>query len=136
MLYSSFPLPIHLTPGSVYMPVLMLQSIPPSPFPTVPTCWFFTSASLLLTCKYIHLCHFSRFYIRINIQYLFSLFDLFQSVRQTLGPPTSLQMNQFSSFFMDDNIPLYICTISSLSVPLSMDIYVAPMSWLLYILLQ
>ena len=33
--------------------------------------------------------------------------------------------------FLVSNIPLYICTTSSLSIPLSMDIYAVSMSWLL-----
>ena len=40
--------------------------------------------------------------------------------------------NGIISFFLWlSNIPLYICTTSSLSIPLLMDIQVASMSWLM-----
>ena len=61
----------------------------------------------------------------------FSLFNLLHSVRQALGPSTSLKMTQICSFLWLSNIPLYICTTSSLSIHLSMDIWVVSMSWLL-----
>ena len=38
------------------------------------------------------------------------------SVWQSLGPSMSLQMTQFHSFLWLSNIPLYICTTSSLSI--------------------
>ena len=47
--------------------------------------------------------------------------DPLHSVRQALGPPTSLQMTQLHSFLWLSNIPLYICTTSSLSIHLLMD---------------
>ena len=47
--------------------------------------------------------------------------DPLHSVRQALGPPTTLQMTQFHSFLWLSNIPLYICTTSSLSIHLLMD---------------
>ena len=42
-----------------------------------------------------------------------------------------LQMALFHSFLWLNNIPLYLCTSSSLSIPLLMDIYVASVAWLL-----
>ena len=50
----------------------------------------------------------------------FSLSDLLHSVRQSLGPSTSLQISQFHSFLWLSNIPLYICATSSLSIHLLM----------------
>ena len=50
-----------------------------------------------------------------SIRYLFFSFWL-HSVWQTLGPSTSLQITQFHSFLWLSNIPLYICTTSSLSI--------------------
>ena len=41
--------------------------------------------------------------------------DLLNSVWQTLGPSTSLQITQFCFFLWLSNIPLYICATSSLS---------------------
>ena len=41
-------------------------------------------------------------------------------------------INDIISFFLQlSNIPLYICAISSLSIPLLMDILVASISWLI-----
>ena len=55
----------------------------------------------------------------------FTLYD------RRLGPSTSLQMAQFHCFLWLNNIPLYICATSSLSVSLLIliDIEVASMSW-------
>ena len=50
-LFSCFPLAISLTHCSVDMSVLRSQLVPPSPFPSVSTSLFSTSASLFLTCK-------------------------------------------------------------------------------------
>ena len=81
------------------------------------------SVSLFLPCKPVHLYHFSRFHIYALIYDIcFSLSDLLHSVGQSLGPSTSLQMTQFRSFLWLSNIPLYICTTSSLSIRLLMDI--------------
>ena len=52
----------------------------------------------------------------------FSLSDLFHSIWQTVGPSTSLKMNQFHCFLWLSNMPLYICTTSSLFIHLSLDI--------------
>ena len=51
-----------------------------------------------------------------------SLFKKYKGLWQTLGSSTSLQITQFHSFSWLSNIPLYICTTSSLSTLLSMDI--------------
>ena len=58
----------------------------------------------------------------------FSLFNLLHSVRQALGPSTSVNMTQFCSFLWLSSIPLHICTTFSLSIHLSMDIWVVSMS--------
>ena len=84
---------------------------------------FSTPVSQFLLCKLVHLYYFSRFYIYVLIYYIcFSLFDLLPSVWQSLGPSTPLQMTQFHSFLWLSNIPLYICTTSSLSIRLLMGI--------------
>ena len=97
---------------------------PPSGFPPlVSICLFSTSVSLFLPCKPVHLHHFSRFQIYALIHDIcFSLSDLLHSVWQSLGTATSLQMTQFRSFLWMSNIPLYICTTSSLSIRPSMGI--------------
>ena len=50
--------------------------------------------------------------------------------------PCCCKCHYFISFLELSSIPLRIWTTSSLSTPLSMDIWVASMSWLLYIVLQ
>ena len=103
----------------LYIVVYICQSKSPNsshpPYPTlVSMCLFSTSVSLLLSCKYIHLYHFSRFHTYVLIYNIcFSLSGLLHSVRQTLGPSTSLQ---FHSFLWLSNIPLYICTTYSLFI--------------------
>ena len=91
--------------------------------PLVSISLFSTSVSLFLSCKPVHLYPFSRFHIYVFIYDIcFPLSDLLHSVWQSLGPSMSLQMTQFRSFVWLSNIPLYICTISSLSIHLSMGI--------------
>ena len=46
-----------------------------------------------------------------------------------------LQMTSFHSFLWLRSIPLYICTTSSLSIPLSVNMQAASMFWLLYIVM-
>ena len=66
---------------------------------------------------------FSRFHIYVLIYDIcFSLSDLLDSVWQSLDPSASQQMTQFRSFLWLSNIPLYICTTSSLCICLSMGI--------------
>ena len=117
---------IHI---SVYMSIPLTQfSTPPSPpyrsFPhLVSICLFSTSVSQLLPWKPAHLYHFSRFHIHALLYDIcFSLSDLLHSVWQSLAPSTSQQMAQFRSFLWVSNIPLYICTTSSLSIRLLMGI--------------
>ena len=91
---------------------------PPHHFPPlVSTCVFFTSVSLFLPCKPIHLYNFSRFHVyELICGICFSLSDLFHSVWESLYPSMSQQITQFCSFLWLNNIPLYICTTSSLSI--------------------
>ena len=126
-LYSRFLLVIHFIHISVYMSVTISQFIPPPPPrrfpPLVSICLFSTSVSQFLPCRPVHLYHFSRFHIYVLIHDIcFTLSDLLHSVWRSLDPSTSLQMTQFRSFFWLSNIPLYICTTSSLSIRLSMGI--------------
>ena len=53
-------------------------------------------------------------------QFCFPLPGLLYSVWQSLGPSTSLHMTQFHSFSRLSNIPLSVCTTSSLSILLLM----------------
>ena len=103
-----------------------LQFIPPpSPATFPPWCPYVCSLHMCLhfCLKLVHLYHFSKFHIYALIYDIsFSLSDLLHSIWQTLDPPTSLQMTQFRSFLWLRNIPLYICTTSSLSIRLSKDI--------------
>ena len=103
---------------------------PTTPFPrSVSIRLFSTSVSLFLPCKSVHLYHFSRFHVyTLMYNICFSPSDLLHSVWQSLGPSTSLQMTQFRSFLWLSNIPLYVCTTSSLSTRLSMGILLLPWS--------
>ena len=127
-LYSRFLLVIYFIHISVYMPIPISQFITPPPPPRrfpplVSLCLFSTSVSLFLPCKPVHLYHFSKFHINALIYNIyFSLSDLLHSVWHSLDPSTSQQMTQFRSFLWLSNIPLYICTTSSLSIRLSMGI--------------
>ena len=116
---------IHI---SVYMSIPISQFITPPPAPhhfppLLSICLFSTSVSLFLPCKPVHLYYFSRFHIYVLIYDICCpLSDLLHSVWQTLDPSTYLQMTQFRSFLWLSNIPLYMCTTSSLSICLSMGI--------------
>ena len=57
---------------------------------------------------------------------------LFQSVWQSLCPSMLLQMALVPSFLWLSNIPLRACTTPSVAAPLSVDIWLASMSWLLW----
>ena len=126
VLHSRFLSVIYFIHISVYISIPISQFITPPPppchFPPLVSIRLFsTSVSLFLPCKLVHLYHFSRFHIHALIYDIcFSLFDLLHSVWQSLGPSTSLQMTQFRFFWWLSNIPLYICTTSSLSIRLSM----------------
>ena len=112
---------IHI---SVYMSISIAPPPHPRHLPTLVYIRFFsTSVSQFLSWKPVHLYHFSRFHIYALIYDIcFSLSDLLHSVWQSQGPSTFLQMTQFRSFLWLNNIPLYICTISTLSIRLSMGI--------------
>ena len=126
-LYSRFLLVIYYIHISVCMSIPISQFITPPPpchcSPLVSIRLFSTSVPLFLPCKPVHLYHFSRFHIyALKYDICFSLSDLLHSVWQSLDPFTSLQMTQFRSFLWLSNIPLYICTTSSLSIRLLMGI--------------
>ena len=128
-LYSRFLLVINFIHISVYMSIPIFQFITPPPTPPrrspppVSTRLFSTPVSQFLPCKPVHQYHFSRFHIYALIYDIwFSLSDLFHSLRQSLDSSTSLQMTQFRSLLWLSNIPLYICTTSSLSIRLLMGI--------------
>ena len=99
----------------------------------------FHSTSILYVCIFIPVLQLGSsvpFFFRFHIYVLaygicFSLSDLLHSVWQTLGPSTSVQITQFCFFLWLSNIPLYICTTSSLSIHVLPSIYVASMSCLL-----
>ena len=126
---SRFLLVIHFIHIIVYMSIPISQFITPPP-PTRRHCFPpLVSTFVLYICVSISALQtgssvpFSRFHISVLIYDIcFSLSDLLQSVWQSLDSSMSLQMTQFRSFLWLSNIPLYICTTSSLSIRLSMGI--------------
>ena len=120
---------------SHYLPILYIASIvyicqspsPSSSHPSLPP-WYPYVCSL---CLCLYFCFANKTIYTISFRFhiyalvydiCFSLSDLLHSVWQSLGPSMSLQMIQFQSFQWLSNIPLYICTTSSLSIPLLIDI--------------
>ena len=102
VLYSCFPLAIYFTFGCIYMSMLCSHFVPASPR---------VLKSILYICVFIPVLplgssepfffFFFRFHIYIYVlaySICFSLPDLLHSVRQTLGPFTSLQITQFCLF--------------------------------------
>ena len=73
--------------------------------------------------KYVLLYHFSRFHIDAFLYanfLFFTYFTLCDSLQ--VHPRLCLHMAQFHSFLWLSNIPLCVCTASSLPIPLLMDI--------------
>ena len=106
-------LPIHhtTTPNPCRFPPLGVHTF---------VLYFCVSISALQTGSSVP---FSRFYIYALIYDIcFSLSDILHSLWQSLDPSTPLQMTKFHSFLWLSNIPLNICTTSSVSIRLSMDI--------------
>ena len=122
VLYGRFSLLIYFIHGSVYTSVPISQFIPPL-FPS----WYpyiFSLRFYLYFCfanNFIHIVFLDFTYKRYYMVSVF-LSDLLHFVLQSLGLSMSLQMAQFHSFFVT-NIPMYIYTTSSLSIPLLMDNY-------------
>ena len=110
------------THDTVYMSMLLSQFVPPSPSPTVPTSLFSMQLHSFPENRY----NFSGFHI-YHVCFSLSAFTL---CNQALGSFTSLQLTQICYFLWLSNIPLDIHT-TTLSIHLSMDIYVASISWLL-----
>ena len=121
-LYSRFLLVIYFIHISVYMSIPISHFITPPPlhscFPSLVSIHLSsTYVSQFLPCKPVHRYHFSRFHIYALIYNIcFPLSDLLHSVWQSLDSSTSLQMTQFCSALWLSNIPLYICTTTSLSI--------------------
>ena len=83
---------------------------------------FSTSVSQFLPCKLVHLYHFSRFHIYALIYDIF-VFLFLTSICMTVSRSIHVSTNDSISFLLWlGNIPLYICTTSSLSIHLSMGI--------------
>ena len=127
--YSRLLSVINFVHISVYLSIPIAQFITPPPptpcrfTPLVSICVFSTSVSQFLPCKLVQLYHLSRFHVYALIYICFSLSDLLHSVWQSLDPSTSQQMTQFRSFLWLSNIPLYICTTSSLPRHLSIGCF-------------
>ena len=131
VLYSSFPLAIHFTFGSVNMSLLLSHFVPASPSPNS-VLKSFLYICIFISCpatRFISTIFLDSMYIRQHTVFVFLL--LTSLCRQTLMSIHLTTNNSIPFLFMLSNIPLYICATSSLSIHLSMDIQVASMSWLL-----
>ena len=96
-------------------------------FPLLPSwypCLLFTAVSLFVLCKSFHLYFFLDSTDKQSYTTFAFPFLTYLTLYDSLGPSTSLQMIQFHFFLWPNNIPLYICITSSLSIPLLMDIQV------------
>ena len=122
MLYSNFPLVSYFTCGSGYVSVLLSQFVPPSPSPAEFTSPSSTSVYLFLPFKCSPV-PFFKFHMHALIHYIcFSLSDLLHSVSQVLGSSTSVILTCICFFSWWSNIPLFMCSTTSLSTVLLMDI--------------
>ena len=81
-----------------------------------------TGAPLGYLHLHLYTCPADRF---IHTTFLNSIYTCYYIIFY-LGPSTSLQMIKYFLLLWLSNIPLYICTTSSLSIPLSMDILLRP----------
>ena len=121
VLDSSFLPALYLTHARAYTLVLLSQLAPLLPL---------TPPQVHSLCLHLCSCHANRFITIICLDSIdvliynicFSLFDWLHAVCQALGSLTLLQTTQFYSFLCLSNIPLCICTTSSLSSHPSMDI--------------
>ena len=115
--YAVQQLPTCATHGGVYISMLLSQFTPPSPSPTCP---HIHSPHLCLHClvnRFISTIFLdSTYYTRWYTIFVFLFLTYFTLYWQILGLSMSLQKTQSHSFSWLSNIPLYICTISSLSI--------------------
>ena len=112
---------IHINPN---IPIPHTTTTTLRHFPPLVSIRFFlcfsVSISALLTGSSVP---FSRFHIYALIENIcFSLSDLLHYVWQSLDASMSLQMTLLCSYLWLSNIPLYICTTTSLSIHLSVSI--------------
>ena len=117
---------MSIQPPRVSLPSLTLITIS----------WFFTPVTLSLFCRWVHLCPFFLYSTYKQYCTCLSLSDLLHSVWQSLGAYMLLQRVLPHSFLRLGNTIVYICTTSSLSIPMMMNVKVASISWLLCIVLQ
>ena len=99
------------------------QIFPPSPSPTESKRLFYTFVSLLLSRIQNYHYHLSKFHIYVLV-YCIGVFSLWHTSLCIIGfsfiHPIRMDSNVF--FLELSNIPLYICTATSLSIQLQMDI--------------
>ena len=107
---------LYILHDSVYMTILLSQFILPSP------------SSLRVHMSTLYVCSANGFICSIFPDSIYTFIcNIFffsfwlTSLWQTLGTCTSFQKTQFCSFLWLSNIPLYVCTTSSLSLHLPLD---------------
>ena len=98
-LYRRFPVAAYFTIGSVYVcayvSILLSQFVPPSPPP--PCIHIHSLHPHLYSCpanEFIDIIFLGSVYMCLNMVFVF-LFLTYYTLRQTLGPSTSLQIIQF-----------------------------------------
>ena len=81
--------------------------------------WLWAACILILRAMFLCCWRISMVCLSLELvgSMMFSLSDFLHSAWQSLDLSTTLQMAQFYSFLWLSNIPLYICTTSSLSIP-------------------
>ena len=124
-IHSSFPLSIHvlLIAVCVWQCYFLNSSHPLLPQHPVSESLFPMSAPPFLPCTEAPQYHFSRFRMYVWVYNMcFSLCCLLHSVWQALVSSASLQLTHFCSFLWPSNIPLHVCTTSSLSIHRAADI--------------
>ena len=127
---------IYFATENLYL-LLSLTYFSPPPHPPQPlatTCLF--SVSLTVS---VWLCSFICFYLlESTYKWHHTVFVFVWFISLSIRSSRSFHVvaNVKISFFFMANIPLLICTTSSLSIRLSMGTYVVSISWLLWIMLQ
>jgi len=119
VIYSSFPLAICSTHGSVYTSLLISEFVKPSPSPP-------PHPHVCSLCLCLHSCPANRFtctiFLNSTHMYYYTIFVFLTSLCMTDSRSIHIPTNDPTSFLFMANNPLHIYTMFSLSIHLLMDI--------------